>query len=126
VAIATAKQINEGSAAVGAYLLDFKYDEYEIAYHSSIGNWQRTFGYNDMYDEIFSIGSEMIRIKFDFTYDREYVLWGWKGDYWNLQSGAELGLYVYDTEYSGTAHYDAVDFELPMSAEKPGELVKRG
>ncbi len=36
-------------------------------------------------------------------------------DYWNLHSGAEMGLYVYDQNYSGTDHYYAVDFTVPMS-----------
>ena len=45
----------------------------------------------------------------------EYVLWLWKGDYWNLQTGAEIGLYVYQSEMFDTPHYDAIDFELPMT-----------
>ena len=47
-----------------------------------------------------------------------YSLWAWKGDYWNLQSGAEVGLYVYNeqlSEESGEDHYDVVDFEVPMT-----------
>lgn len=47
--------------------------------------------------------------KTDFIYVDEvnYSLWTWKGDYWNLQSGAEVGLYVYNnevTEEAGTKH----------------------
>ena len=55
----------------------------------------------------------------DFYVDGvNYSLWAWKGDYWNLQSGAEVGLYVYNnevTEEAGTKHYDVVDFEVPMT-----------
>jgi hypothetical protein len=96
--------------------LDFKYDEERIAYHSSASNWQRDFGYNDLYDKIFEYGSEMNRYKINFEYEgTEHILWSWKGDYWNLQSGAEMGLYVYNREVNNERHYDVVDFELPMT-----------
>jgi len=58
----------------------------------------------------------MAEDKFYFTGDQKsYVLWVWKGDYWNLQSGAEMGLYVYDKTIANTPHYNSVDFELPMT-----------
>lgn len=44
-----------------------------------------------------------------------YVIWMWKGDYWNLQTGAEIGLYKYDYSSSGENQYEVVDFELPMT-----------
>ena len=46
--------------------------------------------------------------------NEEYALWMWKGNYWNLHSGAEIGLYKYDRTHAGTKHYDAIDFEVPM------------
>lgn len=70
---------------------------------------------------MFRIGSHMHYEKFDFTAaDTEYVLWMWKGDYWNMQSGTEIGLYVLQDDTneiidSETNHYDVVDFELPMT-----------
>jgi hypothetical protein len=54
------------------------------------------------------------RVDFNVSGDI-YSLWAWKGDYWNLQSGAEVGLYVYNDTYSGTPQYDVVDFEVPMT-----------
>ncbi len=54
------------------------------------------------------------RVDFDVN-DVTYTLWAWKGDYWNYYSGAEVGLYVFDGEYSGIPHYDAVRFEVPMT-----------
>ena len=55
--------------------------------------------------------------KTDFIYVDEvnYSLWTWKGDYWNLESGAETGLDVYDRTVNGNDQYDVVDFELPMT-----------
>lgn len=110
------KDLCEGNAAAGAYLLNFIYDESKIAYHSQVDTWQREFGYNDMYDDVFRVGSFMHNEKFEFNYaGEEYVLWTWKGDYWNLQSGGAIGLYVKNRESSNTKHYDVVDFELPMT-----------
>ena len=49
------------------------------------------------------------------TDDEDYVLWMWKGDYWNLGSGAEIGLYCDPDKIEGVAHYDVIDYELPMT-----------
>jgi len=107
---------NPISEKLGAYFLNFIYDEYEIAYHSQPDTWQKGFGYNDLYDDAFRIGSNMHTEKFEFTSgDKNYVIWCWKGDYWNLESGAEIGLYQYDNTYFGTPHYDVVDFDSPMT-----------
>ncbi len=48
----------------------------------------------------------------------EYVLWLWKGDYWGLQGGAEIGLYCdfENNEYNNRIeHFHVVEFELPMT-----------
>ncbi len=103
-------------ASAGAFLLNFIFDEYEEAYHSQPDTWQRNFGYNVFYDEVFRIATFMDALPYDFMCNgEEYVLWLWKGDYWNLQTGAEIGLYVYQSEIFDTPHYDAIDFELPMT-----------
>lgn len=113
------KSRTEGSTVLGAYLLNFIYDEDYMAYHSQIDTWQRAFGYNDLYDDVFRIGSYMNYGRVDFYVGGvNYALWVWKGDYWNLQSGAEVGLYKYNKQLSDSAgkdHYDAVDFEVPMT-----------
>ena len=44
--------------------------------------------------------------------NKEYVLWMWKGDYWNLGTGSEIGLYQQSAE--SRTHYDAVDFLCSM------------
>ena len=54
------------------------------------------------------------------TAGRKYALWVWKGDYWNLNSGGEIGLYEYDEDYNSgnqgdIEHYRAIDFEVPMT-----------
>lgn len=110
------KNVFEGNTKAGAYILNFIYDSEHMAYHSQPDTWQREFGYNKFYDDVFRIGSYMDYGRVTFSYkDDEYALWLWKGDYWNLQSGAEVGLYTYDTVYSGIEQFNAVDFEVPMS-----------
>lgn len=107
---------NRPAAISGADFLDFIYDEYNMAYHSQPDNWQKAFGYNDIYDRVFEYGSNMKKNRIKFEYNGEsYILWPWKGDYWNLQSGAETGLYVYNRTVNGVDHYDVVDFNLPMT-----------
>lgn len=118
-AIASAARLfshTEYATAAGAYLLNFVMDEQRSAYHSQPDTWQRNFGYNDFYDEIFRMGTKMDKEKYEFLYNgKEYVLWLWRGDYMNLHAGAEMGLYIDYTEMWGTTQYDAVDFELPMT-----------
>lgn len=109
----------ESHSTIGAYLLKFLYDENYSAYHSQVNTWQRKYGYNELYDDFFRMGSSMNYGRVDFNVDEDiYTLWTWKGDYWAFESGAEVGLYKYNKELSekaGSFHYDAVDFEVPMT-----------
>lgn len=113
------KTICEGSTPLGARLLNFVLDEDGVAYHSQPDTWQKAFGYNDLYDLVFEKGSFMHKARYDFmSGDTKYALWMWKGDYWNLQSGAEIGLYYIDNsrdQLSEAAHYYCMDNTLPMS-----------
>lgn len=98
------------TAAIGAFFLNMEKDSSGI-YHSKndFWQWQRIFGYNDLYDIAFDIGTSMVSKKFPFTYNgTEYILWAWKGDYINLGAGAELGIY-----YGGEPHW-LVDRSLAM------------
>lgn len=80
----------------GASMLDMS--EEDGIYHADFNCWQSIFGYNDFYDAIFDLGTEMDKFKHDF-YDKnddgltDFILWGWRGDYWELGAGAELGIY---------------------------------
>lgn len=103
---------------IGAKLLNFVPDDKGIAYHSQPNTWQRDFGYNEFYDQVFKIGTNDNMGARNVIFDvdgTDYALWFWKGDYWQLRSGAEIGLYTYSTTHSGVDQYDAIDYELPMS-----------
>ena len=81
----------------GAKLLSMYKDSYGN-YHADFNGWQQYFGYNNLYDIGFKLGSSMDFRKFSF-YDEnndgkeDYILWGWKGDYYELGAGGELGIY---------------------------------
>lgn len=106
----------ETAAEAGADFLDFIYDNQKMAYHSQIKTWQKAFGYNDIYDKVFDHGSNMLVSKISFVFnEKEHILWSWKGDYWNLGSGSETGLYVYDRTVNNRKQYDVVNYNLPMT-----------
>ncbi|MCM1283057.1 MAG: cellulose binding domain-containing protein [Roseburia sp.] len=103
----------EFQTVIGAYFLNFVYDNENMAYHSQPETWQRYFGYNDLYDDVFRIVTNMNNMPFK---GGNYILWIWKGDYWNVHSGAEIGLYeLTDIGDDNTVHYHAIDFEVPMT-----------
>ena len=56
--------------------------------------WQSEVGYDPMYDFVFSICGGIQRIIYEFEEGgTKYRLWLWKGEYWNLGAGAEIGIY---------------------------------
>lgn len=105
-------------ADVGAYILCFKLDVDHKAYHSSDKNWQKYFGYNSLYDMVFDAATDMNTQRVTFKSGGEsYALWMWKGDYLNLNSGAEIGLYSSPVGSGDKIHYakiKAVDMNLSL------------
>jgi len=99
-----------------ALFLNFLADENGI-WHSQVDTWQRKMGFNEAYDVVFDKVSKMETERFYFNYNNsEHVLWTWKGDYWNLGAGTEIGLYQQDKSFTGSIkHYDSIDYELPMT-----------
>ena len=106
---AVAIYIGIDTAQIGAYFLNMEKDS-EGIYHADFDCWQQYFGYNDLYDFVFDLGTSMAKIKFEFSSGGiEYVVWAWKGDYINLGAGAELGIYQ-----GGGPHW-IVDKSLAMA-----------
>lgn len=103
----------------GSRFLNFRMDTMNEALHSDVKTWQKFFGYNNLYDWGFALGTNnnMEPKQFWFKYNNEqYVLWIWRGDYLNLGGGAEMGIYKTTTVlWAQGYHWDAVDFELPMT-----------
>ena len=90
----------------------------------NLETWQKQFGFNKIYDEIFRTATNnnmrSEQIFFEDSSRSDYVLWLWRGDYLALGSGAEMGLYKKNIS-SGSAnsssveHWDAVNFKVPMT-----------
>ena len=83
--------------------------------------WQELGGYNDIYDLVFHEFSSMAKLKYPF-YDEnndgydDYILWCWKGDYWSLGIGAEIGVYK---RLNRSEHW-IVDKDLSMNMSMVG------
>lgn len=91
------------------YIAGFVRDEKGI-YHARQDCLQQYAGYNDFYDFMFNLGTQIEKQKFPFRYDgQDYILWAWKGDYLNLGAGAEMGIY-----YGGEPHW-LVDTNLTLN-----------
>ena len=96
------------TAAIGAYFLMMKKDSNGV-YHATFDCWQQYFGYNNLYDFFFDLGTDCKPAKFKFCYNRKnYIFWAWKADYINLGAGAEMGIY-----YGNDPHWQ-VDKKLAM------------
>lgn len=86
------------AAQVGALVLMLEKDENGV-YHARDDCWQQFAGYMDLYDIAFDLGTDMKNKKYEYSLNgRDYVIWAWKGDYVNLGSGAELGIYSQDSQ----------------------------
>lgn len=107
----------------GAAFLNFKPDEYNSALHALPDTWQKGYKYTENYDDIFHIGSNMNRRYIEFTNKDglNYRIWQWKGDYWNLHTGAESGVYHIDKDDKDNEKpedekvFDPLSENIPMS-----------
>ena len=104
---------HENLAKWGANALDMHEDENQKGvYYADFDCWQRRFGYNDIYDQVFEFGTSMDKAKFEFSCGgEEFIFWAWRGDYLNLGAGAELGIYRQSEQYDN--HWE-VDQSLAM------------
>jgi len=104
---------HDNLAKWGASALNMRQDENGI-YYADFDCWQRRFGYNVIYDQVFNLGTSMDKSQFKFTCNgQDFVFWAWRGDYLNLGAGAELGIYQ---RYQDSEHWDVdQDLAMPMS-----------
>ncbi|MBO4650685.1 MAG: cellulose binding domain-containing protein [Clostridiales bacterium] len=106
---------------VGCVTLGFFNDEKNIAAHSSEDQWQRLFGYCDLYDVSFRVGTggniRVLKLP-KFTYEgEEYVFWAWRGTYLNLGTGAEIGFYYRPKELADLTVEDPTNVEWQALSE---------
>ena len=85
----------ELAAKWGAALL-MMYEDPKVkgVFHSDFDCWQQYFGYIDVYDTVFKASTSMDKREYEFSVGgNDYKFWAWKGDYLNLGTGCELGIY---------------------------------
>ncbi len=98
----------------------YLYDPEEKCFYTASDPWQRTIGYNELFD-VFSqtvlIDFDTVRFKFDYK-KKNWVIQVWKGQYGLLFYGAEIGVYNKPANRK-VPHYDAVkdDERLQMSMD---------
>ena len=81
--------------------------------------WQSQVGYDELYDFFFSLGGPIERIRYKFaegtgSNTKYYAIWLWKGDYWNLGAGAEIGIYYTDNEDNAINNFYIIDTSLTL------------
>lgn len=105
----------------------FDYDPVQDVYFTQLDSWQRSFGFNSIYDTAAPmVGMIYSNANIYFTYDdKDWMMEIWKGQY-GITAGAEIGFYNKPTDRV-MKHYDCVTDEemLEMSFDfyNMGELV---
>ncbi len=108
------------STMAAAGVLGFLYDPYARCFYTASDPWQRTIGYNELFD-IFApgiaISFDTVRVKFDYG-DKNWMLQFWKGQYGLAFYGAEIGVYTKPMDRN-LDHYDCAsdDEKLMMSMD---------
>ncbi len=112
------------------YFLSFEQDDSKKNYTSVEGKrmWQSLVGYTPIYDFFFSLGGPILREKYEFEVENSgllsvlfkktyYVVWIWKGDYWNLGAGAEIGIYYTHFKFYADRDFYDVDTDLTLDVD---------
>lgn len=77
--------------------------------------WQQEVGYTTLYDAVFSAGGPIKRLRYEFVEGSTYYcIWLWKGDYWNLGAGAEIGIYATDNSDYAEKNFYEIDPDLTL------------
>ena len=102
-----ANEIKSILTTFGSVTLQFYKDELGVAFHSRYTQPQRGFGFANIYDFFFDFGTggniDVIKSMPFYSNGDSFIFWAWRGDYLNLGTGGEVGLYYipYDrTEYN--------------------------
>lgn len=101
-------------------VIGYLYDPAEKCFYTASDPWQRTVGYNQIFDVVSPtvlIDFDTVRFKFDYD-DKNWVIQVWKGQYGLVFYGAEIGIYNKPASRV-VQHYDAVsdDERLQMSMD---------
>ena len=101
--------------------LGFDVSVYDLIVYSTVNCWQRSLGFDLLYDVMADFtplyNLETRRFKFDYA-GKEWMIQIWKGNYALASNGVEIGVYNRPAKSLG-AHYEAAgdDEMMPMSAK---------
>ena len=112
---------NEGMAG-------FQFNKTGNYYYTNTDPWQRTLGYNEMYDNLAAFTAIYIdTMRCKFRYDnKDWMVQFWKGQYGYVFIGHEIGVYYKPIDRT-TEHYDCVSDEdslyMSMNGLRDGEIL---
>ena len=106
----------------------FQFNKTGNYYYTNTDPWQRTLGYNELYDN----GAAFVAIYIDtmrckFSYDnKDWMIQFWKGQYGYVFVGHEIGVYYKPVDRT-TEHYDCVSDDdslyMEMNGLRDGEVL---
>ncbi len=106
-----------GKAGNGILGIGFNFNVYELMAYALVNSWHRNLGFAVTYDimaDVFSPLWNIITRRFYFEYDGlEWLIQAWKGTYFQIANGAEVGVYNrVPGEELGTFYNCATDDQL--------------
>lgn len=109
-------------------LASYQYNKTGNYYYTNEDPWQRTLGYNEMYDNLAAFTAIYIdTMRCKFRYDnKDWMVQFWKGQYGYVFIGHEIGVYYKPIDRT-TEHYDCVSDEdslyMEMNGLRDGEVL---
>ena len=106
----------------------FQFNKTGNYYYTNTDPWQRTLGYNEMYDNMAAFTAIYIdTMRCKFRYDnKDWMVQFWKGQYGYVFVGHEIGVYYKPIDRTAE-HYDCVSDEdslyMEMNGLRNGEIL---
>ena len=109
-------------------LAGFQFNKTGNYYYTNTDPWQRTLGYNELYDNaaaFTAIYIDTMRCKFRYD-NKDWMVQFWKGQYGYVFIGHEIGVYYKPIDRTAE-HYDCVSDEdslyMSMNGLRDGEVL---
>lgn len=106
----------------------FQFNKTGNYYYTNTDPWQRTLGYNEMYDNLAAFTAIYIdTMRCKFRYDnKDWMIQFWKGQYGYVFVGHEIGVYYKPIDRTAE-HYDCVSDDdsiyMEMNGLRNGEIL---
>ena len=105
----------QGADDTGVWGMGKAFDLDQFMSMETRGNSNRKYGFNVIFDwltPLVLMNLQTLRFPFEYN-DKDYMLQFWKGSYYVISDGAEVG--IYERPKSRLLHWDASDTELEMT-----------